>query len=205
MKLLNDATSPFGRKILVAAAEHFVSMDEEFVDISGPGRLDRINPLRQIPALVTDEDEPVYDSDAILQYLDRKHIGGALFPEGDWPVLTRTSLANGLIEATLHRIMEVRRPSQEQSRTFIEKMEARIWRALHQLERTADLLAGNLARADQITTACALEYVDFRFRRDWRDQYPSLAGWLAAASQRPSMTDTAPTRTAPFVPPTKRR
>jgi glutathione S-transferase len=205
MKLLNDATSPFGRKILVAAMEHSISLEEEFVDIGAAGPLDRVNPLRQIPALVTDENEPVYDSDVILQFLDRMHIGGRLFPEGDWPVLTRTSLANGLIEATLQRIMELRRPAQEQSRTFIEKMEARISRVLHQLDGTADLLAGDLVRADQITTACALEYVDFRFRRDWRDQFPALAGWLATASRRSSMAGTAPTRTAPFVSRAQRR
>jgi len=60
MQLYNDATSPFGRKILVAAAERAIALDEVIIDVYSPGPLDDHNPLRQTPTLVTDEGEALY-------------------------------------------------------------------------------------------------------------------------------------------------
>jgi hypothetical protein len=51
MKPFNDATSPFGRKIVVACLERSIPLQEEFVDIYAAGPIDRLNPLRQIPTL----------------------------------------------------------------------------------------------------------------------------------------------------------
>jgi glutathione S-transferase len=196
MQLYNDATSPFGRKILVAAAERDIPFDEVIVDCFAPGPLDAVNPLRQIPALVTDEGEALYDSDVILLYLDSTHGGAPLVPDEDcWAVLTRTALGNGLIEAVLYRVMELKRPASEQSPGFIAKMEERIARALARLEEIAGALSSDTLRADDITIACALEYTDFRYSEEWRSDCPSLGAWLEAIAARPSMTASVPTRT----------
>ena len=195
MQLYNDATSPFGRKILVAAAERAIALDEVIIDVYSPGPLDDHNPLRQIPTLVTDEGEALYDSDVILLYLDTTHDGAPLVPDEDcWAVLTRTSLGNGLIEAVLNRIMEIKRVDGEQSPGFIAKMEERLARTLVRLEEVAGLLSVDVLRADDITIACALEYTDFRFSEAWRNDCPTLAAWLEAIAARPSMTVSVPTR-----------
>jgi glutathione S-transferase len=195
MQLYNDATSPFGRKILVAAAERSIALDEVIVDCFSPGPLDDVNPLRQIPALVTDDGEALFDSDVILAWLDGMHDGPALIPEdARWPVLTRVALGNGLIEAVLYRVMELKRAEGEQSPAFIAKMEGRVARALSRLEASARALSADTLRADDITIACALEYADFRYPEDWRGNCPALAHWLEAVSARPSMTVSVPTR-----------
>jgi glutathione S-transferase len=200
VKLLSDATTPFGRKVLVAALERSISIEEVFVALDGTGPLDGYNPLRQIPTLVTDDGRAIYDSDVIMQYLDTCHSGEALVPDSDrFGVLTRMALGSGLIEATLLRRMEVVREAGERSARFIVKMEERIARALAALEMQSDTLAGaGVLRADQITAACALGYVDFRYTDAWRERHPWLAGWFAAIAGRPSMVATAPTRAHPI-------
>jgi len=111
------------------------------------------------------------------------------------------ALGSGLIEATLLRRIETVRVPQEQSAAFIAKMEQRIQRALEALEAQIGSMASasDVVRADQITAACALGYVDFRFTGAWRDNHRALAQWFAEMAARPSMIASAPTRTAPVA------
>jgi glutathione S-transferase len=199
VKLINDATSPFGRKILVACIERLISLEEEFVDMNKPGPVDDLNALRQIPTLLVDGTQAIFDSDVILGYLDSVHHGAALLPtHGRWEILTRTSLGNGLMETVLQRMMEARRPATEKSAAFILKMEQRISRVLAYLDSAVTSLEGEPLRVDQITIACALEYVDLRFTAKWRERFPAISDWLAEISIRPSMIATAPRRTDPI-------
>jgi glutathione S-transferase len=80
------------------------------------------------------------------------------------------------------------RVPQEQSAAFIAKMEQRIQRALGALEAQIGSMASasDVVRADQITAACALGYVDFRFTDAWRDNHRALAEWFAEAAARPA-------------------
>lgn len=198
MKILNDATSPFGRKTIVAAIERSIPVEEVFVDLNG-STLDSWNPLRQIPTLVPDTGPAVFDSDVIVLYLDEKHSGPPLIPRKDAPaVMTRMSLANGLMEATLTRLMETRRPDGERSNAFVAKMEERIQRVLAALNSNLSDFSrtGEALSADQITIAVALGYVDFRFNRDWHGRFPALSKWYEEIAARRSMVLTAPTRTA---------
>lgn len=198
MILYNDATSPFGRKIAVAAVEHRVPLIERFVDLSDAAHLDRYNPLRQIPVLVTDEDRGVYDSDVILLYVDEFLGGGVLFPHDRLvESLTLCALANGLIEATMQRMMELRRPAEQQSPLDVGNRTARIERALAALEAQASLPSEDIFNADHVTIGCALGYVDFRYSPDWRAQAPRLSSWYQRIARRPSFVDTAPTRSQP--------
>jgi glutathione S-transferase len=198
MRLLNDATSPFGRKVMVAAIERRLKLREEFVNVGEPGELDTHNPLRQIPALVTETGDAIYDSSVILGFLDTLHGGEPLIPNDPaWRIPTRIALADGLIEATLQRAMELRRPEELRSAAVIERLEGRIGRALAAIDRIRADLSLDPLRADTITVACALGYVDFRYGRSWRDELPNLSAWQDALAKRPSMQMTVPTRTAP--------
>lgn len=197
MILHSDATTPFGRKCMVAAMERGLAVEERFVDLAAPGDYLAVNPLNQIPALTTDTGECLFDSDVILQYLDSRHSGPPLIPEsGRYQALTRIHLANGVIESTLLRIMELRRPDGEKSQTFVAHLEARVARGLHALEAAPPSGDGPLD-GFAISTAAALEYVDFRFAHDWRATHPGLAAFHAAVADRPSMQATRPTRTMP--------
>lgn len=203
MKIFNDATSPFGRKAVVAAIERKIPGEEVFVDLAKAEFLDAFNPLRQIPTLLEDNGMAVFDSDVIMLHLDHKHSGKPLVPADiASAVLTRMSLANGLMEATMSRIMELRKPEHQRSSEFTTKMEARISRGLEALNAALPSLKLTDAppRADQITVGVALEYVDFRFADTWRKHCPALAEWAAVISARKSMMLTVPTRRAAVDP-----
>lgn len=198
MKLYSDATTPFGRKVLVAALERKIPVTESFVNLAEPGAFLDVAPVGQIPALTLDDGRTIFDSDVILDFLDTCHPGPALISTGDRHAdLTRIHLANGLIEAVLQRIMEIKRPDGEKSPGFIQHLEQRADRVIATLEAQVGNLNADLADAPSIATACALEYADFRYRDDWRNTAPGLAAWLAEVASRPSMMATRPTRSGP--------
>ncbi|CAG0953807.1 partial glutathione S-transferase, partial [Gammaproteobacteria bacterium] len=85
MKIHYSVTSPFVRKCLVAANELGLRDRIELVGASAhPVTRDRglvaINPLGQVPTLVTDEGAVLYDSRVIVEYLNTL-AGGDLVPE----------------------------------------------------------------------------------------------------------------------------
>lgn len=200
MRLLNDATSPFGRKVMVAALERAIPLVEEFVDLTALESVALWNPLRQIPVLIMDDGRAVFDSMTILLFLDSQHQNAPLFPDADrWGVMTRAALCDGLMEAVLQRVVERKRAAEEQSPAFIAKLEARIADVLDELETgLAKKPEGSEPLlADDIAAVCALGYVDFRYTHEWRASRPAAAAWFAAYETRPSLRKTAPVRTSP--------
>jgi glutathione S-transferase len=202
MILYTDASTPFGRKCLLAALERRIPIKEEFVDLANPGPFAEINPLVQIPALKAADGEVYFDSDVILQYLDACHHGAPLIPaDGRFARMTRIHLANGVIEATLYRRMETVRPASEQSPGFIKHLESRISRGLARLEQLCHEPHDSPLDAEDITKLCALDYVDFRYPHGWRNNHPKLATWLARVSERGTAQVSKPGRSDPVAAP----
>jgi glutathione S-transferase len=88
--------------------------------------------------------------------------------------------------------MEVIRPEGEKSAGFIQKQEIRIDRAIDHMEAQADKIIGKPLAMDQIVTACALAYTDFRYNDGWRRRCPRLDRWSREFAQRPSMLASQP-------------
>src|SRR5262249_44670784 len=62
------------------------------------------NPLRKVPALLTDTGETIYDSTVICEYLDTLAGGDVLIPRDPvrrWRVLTNHALAPGMCESVI--------------------------------------------------------------------------------------------------------
>ena len=192
LELMNGPTSPFGRSSKAVALELEVDVDEKVIDVYSAEFLDRFNPLRQIPTLIVDGERAIYDSRNICAFFDDISAKPTIFPASDFDHMTRISLALGVMEAGLQRRMEVIRPDGEKSQAFIEKQEARIMRSIGHLESMADNVTDGGLRMDQIATACALEYTDYRFTEVWRGGCPKLAAWLSEFAQRPSMEASRP-------------
>ena len=202
MILYTDASTPFGRKSLLAALERGIPIREEFVNLSDPGSFAEINPLVQIPALKAADGQIYFDSDVIFQYLDTCHKGPPLIPDDDrFARMPRIHRANGVIEATLFRRMETVRPDGEKSPGFNAHLEARIARGLARLESHCGEPHGEPLDAEEITRLCALDYVDFRHPHGWRDNHPKLAAWLAGVSERGTAQVSKPGRTDPVAAP----
>jgi glutathione S-transferase len=200
MKLYHSPTSPFVRKVRVAAAELGLAdrMALETTHVSPVERnrayADAVNPLRKIPALVTDDGQVIVDSAVICDYLDALAGGGRIIPAGGparWQVLTAHMVADGMCDAAvLLRYETVARPEANRWPTWIDDQWDRVQTGLAWFEARPP--AGQLDLGS-IALGCTLGYLDFRYAdRPWRDQHPKLATWFKAVSARPSFAETVP-------------
>lgn len=197
-KLRYSSTSPFVRKVRVVAIETGQEKDIELVKTmtADPNcDIGKDNPLNKIPALVLEDGSSLYDSHVICEYLDSRHSGAKFFPAaGDarWTALRREALANGMADAGVLRMMETRRPANEQSPAWITRQKLKMDQGLAQLEKEAGSL-GNGFDIGLMTIAIALDYFNFRFGADeWRKRCPNLAKWHEGISARPSLKSTLP-------------
>lgn len=191
--LYNGPTSPFGRTVKVTMLELGLPVEERAIDVATAEFLDKVNPLRQIPTLQLEDGSGLYDSRIICRYFDSISGKPTLFPKADaWGVETRVALGTGIMEAGLLRRMEIVRPEGEKSAGFIQKQEARIDRSIDHLEGLVGKLAGPALAMDQIVTACALGYTDFRYNDSWRKRNPKLDRWERGFAARPAMQATKP-------------
>lgn len=199
MRLFHSASSPFVRKVMVLIHEARID-GITLVPVAGnpvsPGTMPvDHNPLGKIPALVLDDGRTLHDSRVICRYLD-DHARAGLYPDapGLWDTLTLEATADGILEAAVLMVYELRlRPEELRFAPWTDGQWAKIARALDAAEtRWMPHLHGPLDMG-QIALACALGYLDFRHdARGWRQGCESLAAWYAAFSQRPSMQATVP-------------
>ncbi|MEZ5667089.1 MAG: glutathione S-transferase [Alphaproteobacteria bacterium] len=201
MKLCHAPASPFARKVRVCAEELGIPLTLETVQVAPtqPNRdfADAVNPLRKIPALVTDDGEALYDSTVICLYLDARAGGGKLLPAegpGRWRMLTAHALANGMTEAAVTiRYESVVRPEPQRWQAWIDDQMDRIWAGLDWFERHPEARAGATPDLAQIALGCLLGYLDFRFADcGWRARCPAVADWYATMRTRPSFQRSEP-------------
>ncbi|MFD1333463.1 glutathione S-transferase family protein [Methylopila musalis] len=191
LTLRSSPPSPFGRKVKIAAAVLGLSDRIEVVktDTTSPDDAIRaLNPLGKIPTLEFDSGATLFDSRVILEYLDHLAGGGRIIPADPaerFAVLRLQALADGLMDAALLQIYEVRlRAEDKRDAGWLANQAGKVERALKALED-----APPSARIDvgTIAVACALGYLDLRFEGRWRETHPRLVEWLDAfRAQTPS-------------------
>ncbi len=197
MLLRITPTSPFVRKIRLAAAVLGLPLELELADTMDPNdSLREQNPLGKIPLLITDEGEAVYDSRVIIAYLDQLAGGGRLIPnepKARIDILRAEALADGLMDASVLLFYEGRfRPQEKFEKKWLDHQSGKIERTLAYIE------ANPFPETEQITTAdvslaSALGFFDFRFEGKWREGHPKLVAWQARFAARcPGYEETAP-------------
>ena len=181
--LKSSPASPFGRKVKIAAALCGLSdrINIEPTDTTSPDdSIRRLNPLGKIPALVLEDGTVLYDSRVIVEFLDFSAGGGVVIQAGAerFTVLTRQSLADGIMDAALLQVYEKRfRPAEKHDQTWLDNQAGKVARGLTALEGNLPALAGT-PDVGQIAVACALGYLDLRFAGRWRTDHPGLVNWL---------------------------
>ena len=201
MRLWFNPASPFARKVRVVARETgLAGRIQEINTVVNPVKpnadLARENPLAKIPALATPDLGTLYDSAVICEYLDSLHPGTPLFPGAGperWRALRLQALGDGMLEASvLMRYESAVRPEPLQWSDWTAGQLAKVRGALDALEQECPGWGERFA-IGQITAACVLGYLDFRFPREpWRASGPALARWYESIAQRPSMKATVP-------------
>lgn len=187
--LYGGPTSPFARMTKMYGELLGVAFTYEQIDIYNAEFIDQYNPLRQIPTMVVG-DMAIFDSRTIFEYFENR--SNRKIGEADFLKATRISLALGMTDACLQYRMEMMLPVEEQNEARISKLTARMDRSVGKLEAWADIIAAGETRLEQIVVACALEYLDFRYTRDWRADCLKLDQWMGMFSERSDMVQTRP-------------
>jgi glutathione S-transferase len=184
MILRSSPPSPFGRKIKIAASILGLSdrIKIEMADTNNENdTLRQQNPVGKIPILILEDGTAIYDSRVILDYLDALAGGGRIIPrdgKARYEVLTLAALCDGIMDASLLQIYEVRfRPEEIRSAKWIGYQAEKVSRALDVLEKDPPKI-DSTPNIGAITLACALGYRDLRFQGTWRPTYPKLVAWL---------------------------
>ena len=196
MKLAFSAASPYVRKVMAVAIARGVDsrIEKAKIGTTDPALL-VMNPLSKVPSLVTDDGMALYDSPVICEYVDSLGAGPGTFPApgpARWNALRLAALGDGIMDASQPRRRELALPQDEGRTTWIEQQKGKVARSLDALEAEADTL-GSLATYGEITVACALGYLDFRFPHEpWRPGHPKLTAWYEKVVALPPMAQTMP-------------
>ncbi|MGL6291103.1 MAG: glutathione S-transferase N-terminal domain-containing protein [Silanimonas sp.] len=212
MKLFCSLPSPFARKVRAVAAEKGIALELIEVDVlDAASPVAAFNPLRKVPALVTDDGEVWLDSSVICEWLDAQP-GPRMIPEAfsaRMRVKRLEALADGLLDAgVLIRLESVwpGRTAEQRSAAWMDWQWLKVEGAIGELDalitardaasdgtQGARFFEGNAVTLADLAVASALEWIDFRLPdRPWRAKAPHLATWLAAFSMRPTFAASAP-------------
>ncbi|MFO0745884.1 MAG: glutathione S-transferase N-terminal domain-containing protein [Myxococcota bacterium] len=204
MKLYYTPTSPYVRKVLVAA--HELGLAERITTellrpspMAPSAVLTRANPLSKIPALVLDDGETLFDSPVICEYLDSVAASGGgrrLVPASGperWQALRLQALCDGILDAGVLVFYERHhRPPELQWASWVDGQSMKVVQGLDALEALVPDFGGEFG-IGQITAGAALGWLSFRnIVGDWRATRPRLAAWFDEISARPSMKATEP-------------
>jgi glutathione S-transferase len=202
MKLIFSQSSPFVRRVRIAAIELGLIDKIEFVATTvAPGQpndkyMHDVNPLKKIPALILDNGEVILDSYVIVEYLDELAGGGKLIPASGptrWQVKTDHSLLQGMLDSMLLcRYEKMVRPQGLQWQAWSDDHWNRAWQGMARFESQPEKLARPLDIV-QIGLVCVLGYADFRFADcGWRKAYPNLDAFHEKMLARPSVKVSLP-------------
>ena len=205
MKLIGSKASPYVRKVRVVMAEKKLDYRLELDDVwSADTQIAQINPLGQVPCLVLDDGEALFDSRVIVEYLDTLSPVGKLIPgvgRERAEVKTWEALADGVLDAAvlvrLENTFDGRSPEQR-SPAWLERQTDKVWAGLEFMSTglgKKQYCVGtgiHISLAD-LAVGCTLAWLDFRFPElDWRSPYPNLDQLLQRLQERPSFVSTRP-------------
>lgn len=206
MKLVNSTPSAFGRKVAIALKEKDIPFEMVFdVPWNDQSVVPQYSPLQQLPILVTDSSENVYDSMFICEWLERKHPKPALLPSETDAVLAvkrQQLLAERLMEITVLLVFEEQRD--QPSAAWTTRQRRKVAGGIAELSK---LVGSRVPKGSEpinyadIATGAALTWFDFMTRNGlfakveeahWRRQYPNLVAYVDALEQRSSFRETRP-------------
>jgi len=200
MELLIARPSPYARKIRVALIEKGIPCE---ITVDNPWlenpRIQTVNPIGKVPALITDSGDVIHDSKVIFEYIETVFSGPALTPTDAKERITHKqieAICDGICDAVVLIALEGTRPAEKQSEAWVERQTRKIYAGVEEINarlnsrKSFTALEFGLA---EIATVVMLEYIDFRFSEfDWRPLYPALSTLFSQISLRESFVKTKP-------------
>jgi glutathione S-transferase len=188
--------SPFARRICLALRRLELPVVETECDVFADSpRLLAVNPLGMVPAMRTPSGENLFDSSAILEYLDEVH--GGIWPRG-LPERSRVRqasvLASGIIHSSVLYFQETAMhevPSPKWARDHLETMERSFRWAMGSPE-TLWLKGRDLTQAGW-DLAVAMDYYELRIKKlEERAHHPLLVQIREVANRNQDFVETKP-------------
>ena len=180
LKLRYSPGSPYGRKAAIAARHLKLDQRITLIDSESDAddRVRKLNPLKKIPLLVLEDDSVIFDSPVILEYFDMLAGGGKIIPaetKARFRSLTLQALADGITDAAVLIAYEGRWHEPDcMSAKWMDHQQIKVDEGLNQVEKnipTGPVCVG------QIALVCALDFVEKRNPKPWREGRPKLAAW----------------------------
>jgi glutathione S-transferase len=179
MILIGQYDSPFVRRVAVTLHLYEVPFERRVLSVFTDFDLMlTINPLGKVPVLQLDDGERLFDSRAILDYLDSLVAPDRRLAPASEPTrraVLRVDAATGLAEKLYERGYEfARRDPAKRDPAIVARVERQIGSALSWLEELAPspwLFGGQMSRAD-VTAAIAFTYLTEK-HRDFLARRPS--------------------------------
>ena len=186
MELFYSPTSPYSAKVRLAARYLEIDLTETVIDTNAdPAGLIANNPLGKIPTL-SSEDGPIFDSRAIMQFLNRETDGG-LYPEKN---AERTkaevleALCDGITDCLLAMVYERRqRPAEIIHQPWLDRQWGKAKRGLDHLEANPPKIGKDL-HGGHFALAALLGYLGLRFSGEWESDHPALVAWAQEFGER---------------------
>lgn len=201
MRLFYSPTSPYARKCRALVLEKGLENKVHFVEahpFDNPAELSAANPLGKVPVLEREGRPSIIGSPQICEFLDTLNDELWIPKSGESRVLVlrQQAIADGLMDITVGRRIEMGRDAKLRYPFWQERWEKAIARTVdvleterNQFERSVDLGA--------LSVAVALGYLDLRYPEfDWRSRAPGLAAFSQTWFKRESFVETAPPKGA---------
>lgn len=188
--LRTSASSPFGRKVLLAISAIGMTDQLKVEPASASDEHDTLrhqNPLGKMPVLILQDGQPIFDSSVIVDFVNTYDGRSILIPGGQdrYAVLREQALADGIMDAALLLMYEERfRDATKREIKWINYQQQKIVRALWHFEQALPKSKSSIPHIGEITLAAALGYLDFRFQGAWRTGHPNLVSWVEQFNQR---------------------
>lgn len=178
--LLHSPASPYSAKVRMAIRyTGYIAQLTVTDPVPEPQDLTGFNPLGKIPVLLLDDGRAIYDSGAIMQFLNRE-TKNALYPRN---AAKRTeaevleSLADGICDCLLAIVYERRfRPEDKHHQPWLDTQWRKVTRALDHLEANTPRMTTKV-NGGQLALAACLGYLALRFEGQWERGRPKLKRW----------------------------
>ncbi|MEE8352628.1 MAG: glutathione S-transferase family protein [Rhodospirillales bacterium] len=201
MILVGYMDSPFVRRVAVTMQHYGMPYERNVISVFRDADAVRaINPLGMVPSLTVDDGETIFDSRAILDYLDETMGQNALMPASGSErrnIQKITAIALGAVEKAVYLVYEKRNRNPDKiDPAMVERFEGQVHSGLGWLEDRAPApwLAGNMMTHADVTAAIAVTFVINKHPHMFKPaDYPKISALRDMAEALPAF------QAAPFL------
>ena len=211
MILISATPSPFARKVRISMIEKGIPYTvQNEVPWHADSITSRYNPLEQLPILIPEDGDPVFESTYLMDWLEYKYPKPSMLPDDPEQAMEAKlvhTIAEGVADATLLLFWEMQRESI--SSEWASRQLRKVKGGLTDLNRRVgdrEFAVGNRFGLADIAVIALLGMQDTviesqmipawqKFAPDmdaWNKLYPNLKRFEAHHRDRPSVKETAP-------------